>query len=142
MDVDYINSHNSRMGGKMKKTINCPTEEQEQAAIFQWAALMQGQYPELRLLHHIPNGGQRNKATAARLKAQGVKPGVPDIFLPVSRRGYHGLYIELKRKKGGQLSEHQKEWLDALFSEGYLAVRCDGADEAIGIIADYLKIRR
>ena len=126
----------------MKKTINCPTEEQEQAAIFQWAALMQGQYPELRLLHHIPNGGQRNKATAARLKAQGVKPGVPDIFLPVSRRGYHGLYIELKRKKGGQLSEHQKEWLDALFKEGYLAVRCDGADEAIGIIADYLKIRR
>ena len=48
---------------------------------------------------HIPNGGYRNKAEAAHLKAQGVRPGVPDLCVPVARHGYHGLYIEMKRRR-------------------------------------------
>lgn len=118
-----------------------PTEEQEQAAVFQWAALMVRQAPELRLLFHIPNGGLRSKTEAVRFKRTGVKKGVPDLCLPVARKGYHGLYIEMKREKGGKLSEEQKAWLDELFAQGYLAVRCDGADEAIGILSDYLGVR-
>ena len=47
-------------------------EESEQIAIMQWAELARGKYPALKWLHHIPNGGQRSKATAARLKAAGV----------------------------------------------------------------------
>ena len=91
-------------------------------------------------LHHIPNGGMRSKAEAVRFKRIGVKAGVPDLCLPVARKGYHGLYIELKRQKGGKLSEDQKKWLDDLFAQGYLAVRCDGADEAIGILSNYLGV--
>ncbi len=117
-----------------------PTEEQEQAVIFQWAELMVNRHPELRLLYHTPNGGYRSKPEAVRFKRIGVKAGVPDLCLPVARKGYHGLYIELKRQKGGRLREDQKQWLDDLFEQGYLAVRCDGADEAIGMLERYLEI--
>lgn len=71
-------------------------EAREQEALFRWADFAAGTMPELKLLYHIPNGGSRNKAEAANLKRQGVKAGVPDLFLPVPRGGYHGLYIELK----------------------------------------------
>ena len=124
----------------MKRDLTCPTEEQEQAAVFQWAAIMERTSPELKLLFHVPNGGLRSKTEAVRFKRAGVKPGVPDICLPVARKGYHGLYIELKRRKGGTLSESQKEWMDDLLSHGYLAVRCNGADEAISILEEYLNL--
>ena len=116
-----------------------PTEEQEQVTVFQWAEIMSNRFPELRYLMHIPNGGLRSKSEAVRFKRAGVKKGVPDLFLPVARKGYHGLWIEMKRQKGGRLSPEQKEWIDGLFNQGYLAVRCDGADEAIGMLERYLK---
>ena len=94
--------------------------------------------PELGLLYAIPNGGKRAIKTAIALKAQGVKSGVPDMCLPVARGGYHGLYIELKRQKGGTVSETQKSWITALTEQGYKAVVCKGADEAIGTIKEYL----
>ena len=71
-------------------------ESGHQEAIIEWCAWNMQQYPELELLYHVPNGGKRDKATAAVLKRQGVKAGVPDLVLPVARCGYHGLYIELK----------------------------------------------
>lgn len=116
-----------------------PTEAQEQSQLFQWAEASAPLFPELALLHHIPNGGFRSKKTAALLKAQGVKAGVPDLCLPVARNGYHGLYIELKRRKGGVKSEAQKGWLDALNAQGYLAVTCPGAVYAMEAIIQYLK---
>ena len=85
---------------------NCPTEEQEQRLLLAWAA--RTGRPELRLLHAIPNGGKRLKSEAARLQAMGVKPGVPDLCLPVPRGKYHGLYIELKRLYGGRVSPAQR----------------------------------
>ena len=115
-----------------------PTEEQEQAAIFEWVRIMQNQYPELSLLHHIPNGGYRAPATAAKLKAQGVKAGVPDLCLPVARGGWHGLYIELKRRQGGKLSPNQTDWLAELEYQGYRAVVAHGAEAACDIILRYL----
>ena len=115
-----------------------PTEEQEQAAVMEWAMLMEKQYPELRLMMHIPNGGLRSKAEAVRFKRIGVKAGVPDLFLPVARGGFHGLWIEMKRQKGGRLSDDQKAWLDALTAEHYLAVRADGAEAACDVIFKYL----
>lgn len=115
-----------------------PTEEQEQAAVFEWAVLMRNQFPELSLLFHIPNGGWRAPATAAKLKAQGVKAGVPDLFLPVARGGFHGLWIELKRQHDGKLSKPQKEWIDDMRKQGYKAERANGADEAIAILQEYL----
>lgn len=116
-----------------------PTEDTEQAHIFVWAAWARGKYPELDLMHHIPNGGKRSKSEAARFKAQGVKAGVPDIFLPCARGGYHGLYIELKRTKGGKISAAQKEWIDALRGQGYKVIVCYGFDEAKEVIISYLE---
>lgn len=71
-------------------------ESGHQEALFSWAAYRTGLMPELQYMYHVPNGGKRDKATAAVLKRQGVKAGVPDIMLPAARAGYHGLYIELK----------------------------------------------
>lgn len=117
-----------------------PHESDEQAALFHWAAYAAGKHSALRLLYHIPNGGSRNAREAHNLKLQGVKPGVPDIFLSVARGGYHGLYIELKRRRGGRLSAEQAEWLELLNAEGYRAVVCKGWEEARAEIEDYLKL--
>lgn len=115
-----------------------PTESAEQIALFAWAAYEAGAHPALRLLHHIPNGGYRTPSEAARFTREGVRSGIPDICLPVARGVYHGLYIELKRSKGGKLSEAQAQWLENLREQGYYAVRCDGADAAIREILGYL----
>ena len=61
------------------------TEADEQKAVIQWCILMEGRWPELEYIYHVPNGGSRNSREAANLKAQGVKPGVPDLELPVAR---------------------------------------------------------
>lgn len=115
-----------------------PTEEQEQRALFNWVAIAQKQRPELRMLFAVPNGGHRHKAVAAKLKATGVRPGVPDLHLAVAREPYHGLWIEMKRFKGGQVSPDQKWWIDALLKEGYAVSLCRGWDAAKMVIEDYL----
>ena len=97
-----------------------------------------GRFPELSLMHHIPNGGKRSKSEAARFKAMGVKPGVSDIFLPVARGGYHGLYIELKARDG-RVSTKQKEFLESVRREGYAGVVAFSGEEASRIIEQYLK---
>ena len=79
------------------------------------------EYAELRLLYAVPNGGLRHFVVAGQLKAQGVKPGVPDLCLPVARGGYFGMYIELK-KIGGKPTKEQKEWIELLDLQGYYAV--------------------
>ncbi len=114
--------------------IKYPTEDEEQAALFEWAS----HYPELRLMHAIPNGGKRNIQTAVKLKRTGVKAGVPDIFLPLPVKGSHGLYIELKRQAGGRVSEEQKQWLSELNAAGYTAVVCKGFAEAVKAIRRYV----
>lgn len=62
-------------------------ESGHQEALFEWAAYHMDCMPELEYMHHIPNGGKRDKRTAVALKRQGVKAGVPDICLPVARNG-------------------------------------------------------
>lgn len=116
-----------------------PTESQEQQMLFQWATYQRGKYPELALMYHVPNGGHRNKAEAGRFKAEGVKAGVPDICLPVARGRYHGLYIELKRQRGGKVSDYQKEWVQALGEQDYLVHICKGWEAAAKVITEYLE---
>lgn len=95
-------------------------EADEQCKLIAWADVSAacGVYPELALLHAIPNGGSRNKAEAAHLKRQGVRPGVPDLFLPVPKGKYHGLYIEMKFGKN-KPTEAQKRWHRELVNQGY-----------------------
>jgi hypothetical protein len=118
--------------------LDIPTENQEQKALIQWAAHRLGLYPELEWLHAVPNGGKRSKIEAACLIGEGVKAGVPDMCLPVSRGGYHGLYIELKRIKGGKVSNAQERWIDGLTANGYCAKVCKGWQEAAKLIIWYL----
>lgn len=121
-----------------------PTEHQEQVALMQWARRHAYQYPELRLLHAIPNGEKRSHSVANRLKLEGVSPGVPDLFLPVPRiasyaRLRHGLYIELKRQRGGSVSAEQKDWHVALRAQGYEVVVAKGWEAAVVEIRSYLE---
>jgi len=123
-----------------------PLEHDEQASVFTWASWNFSAMPELRLMFAIPNGGHRNLLVAKKMKAEGVKPGIPDIFLPVARGGFHGLFVEMKtasRKpvKGGKggLSDVQCEWIGDLRNQGYKVAVCYGRDEAILEITNYLK---
>jgi len=106
--------------------------------LFEWARLSEQRYPELKLLYNSPNGGKRDKITAVILQRTGVKPGVPDICLPVPKGGHGALYIELKRQKGGVLSANQKVWLDRLNQAGNRAVVCKGWEAAREAIEQYL----
>lgn len=116
-----------------------PTEADEQKTLFRWAEMEARRHPELNLLHHIPNGGSRDPREARNLKQEGVKAGVPDICLPVPRGGYNGLYIEMKRIRGGRLSDEQRGWLAALTANGYRAEVCRGWEAAKDLILEYLK---
>ena len=106
--------------------------------MFNWAAWHCKALPELRNMYAIPNGGKRDKAVAAKMQRTGTKPGVPDVFLAAARGGYHGLYVEMKRRKGGQVSKAQREWLARLTQAGYCCKVCRGYDEARKAILAYL----
>lgn len=99
---------------------------------------MSKRFSELSLLYHIPNGGARSKGTAGRLKAEGVKSGVPDICLPVARGKFHGLYIEMKVGKN-KPTANQVLWIDALIKQGYQAKVCYGWQDASVVIESYLR---
>lgn len=113
-------------------------EHDEQAAVIAWARIMVGRYPDLRWLASIPNGGLRDKATAARMAAEGVNAGIPDLLLAVPRGHYHGLFVELKTPTG-RLSDAQAAWLAHLRAVGYMAVVAVGAQAAIDAITHYLE---
>ncbi len=114
-----------------------PTESEIQKALLEWTTWMSRQYPELSLLYHIPNEGKRSYFTGAKMKAEGLKSGVPDLCLPVARGIYHGLYIEMKRP-GNKPTDNQRWWLEALTHQGYRADVAYSTDEAINIIIGYL----
>jgi len=116
-----------------------PTEYDEQSALMEWAELASKKYPELRWLHSIPNGAFVNIVTAVKLKKSGVKKGIPDLCLPVSRGGFHGLYVELKRVKGGRVDPEQAECHLFLGNAGYRVAVCKGWEAAKATILDYLK---
>lgn len=116
-------------------------EHKEQAAVVRWFDL---QFPALRgRLFAVPNGGERNPRVAAKLRLEGVRPGVPDMCLPVARHDFHGLYIEMKAKgatpsRDGKVTPNQSDWLSFLGEQGYMAVVCVGADAAMATIKTYL----
>lgn len=117
------------------------SEHTEQANLFEWAALQTNVMPELEWLYAVPNGGKRHIAVAAKMKAEGVKAGVPDVVLPAARGGYFGLYIEMK-VDGRKPSKSQKKWLKYLISAGYHAVVCNGFYEAKDMLVWYLAQKR
>ncbi len=113
------------------------TEAQEQICLFQWAQYHEQKFKDLCLLHHVPNGGKRDAKTAASLKRQGVKAGVPDLVLPSPHGGYCGLYIELKVGNNKPTGK-QIEWMELLKDQGYFVTVCYGWRDAADTIENYL----
>lgn len=116
-----------------------PTESEEQQALFRYCSVEMSRYPDLDMLAHVPNEGKRTKTTGARLKREGLRQGYPDILLDVPRSGYHGLRIELKRRKGSTITSDQKKWIIKLNKQGYAAAFCYGWEQAWEFIHAYLE---
>ena len=114
-----------------------PTEHVEQA---QFVLMVQAAFPQeiSDLLFAIPNGGARHIRTALNLKAEGVRAGVPDLFFAYPHNGYNGLFIEMKRRKGGHVSDEQKHYIRMLIANGYAVEVCRGCDEAFNALVEYL----
>ncbi|AIR90567.1 VRR-NUC domain-containing protein [Pseudomonas cremoricolorata] len=112
-------------------------EGQEQAALMREIEL---RYPDVfELMYHVPNGGHRVKAVAAKLKAQGVKAGIPDLVLPMARGGFFGLYVEFKATvEPAPVSSSQRACLKRLNEQGYLAIVCRGHFDAMEQLRAYL----
>lgn len=117
-----------------------PLEHDEQKGLIVLCDMMRAQYPELELLYANPNAGRRSVWEVGRLKAEGWKAGLSDLTLPVARRGFHGMYLELKRADGREadLSKEQRWWLAKLSEQGYFAIWCAGAAAAWKQIEWYL----
>lgn len=128
------------------------TESAHQKALFAWAALNVKNWPELKWFHAIPNGGSRGDNAQSRsirggsLKAEGVRSGVSDTFLPAKRGPWSGLYIEMKKpsekpvkatSKGG-VSDEQREFGAFVQSQGFGFVVCYSWQEAIEVLVSYL----
>ena len=113
-------------------------ESIQQAQVIEWSrwAYKTGKYPLLNMLHCSLNGVKLSGTQARIAKNQGMLSGVPDLFLPVPKNGYHGLFIEMKSEKG-RLTENQQWFLTNAESVGYKTVVCYGSKEAIAAIQAY-----
>lgn len=120
---------------RAKKDIPRPTEDEVQEAVVEFCDC----------LHiacvHIPNESKRSAAYGAKMKRMGLRKGFPDLFIPMARQGFHGLFIELKVDKSSRVQPEQKTWIVYLNEHGYKATICCGADEAIEEIKKYMEIR-
>lgn len=107
----------------------------------QWWALQCRRFgiPE-QCLFAIPNGGQRNIIVAKKLKDEGVRAGIPDLFLAVPKGRFHGLFIEMKKSRGGVVSDNQKACMEILSGNDYCVTVCHGFIDAQEAIKGYLAL--
>lgn len=112
-----------------KKSHRFPTEHEEQVGFLNW---FRQRYPSV-LIFAIPNGEKRSISVARRLKAEGVKPGVPDLNVPE-----WGLWIEMKRREGGRLSADQKDVIRYLEGIGQTVIVGKGAGDASKQVLKFL----
>ena len=115
------------------------SEDTEQINVVSWANWNANRYPELKWLHHVTNGGSRNKQEAVKLKQMGVKAGVSDLHLPYPKGLYCGMYIEMKFGDNRQ-QETQKEFLADMAAAGHFVATCYSAEEAIKVLEEYLNL--
>lgn len=115
------------------------SEHAHQKALIAWWSIAHKTFglPETALFA-IPNGGKRHVAVAAKLKAEGVRKGIIDLCLPVSRGGYHGMWIEMKAGRNKPTPE-QAEFIRWQREEGYKCVVCYDWTDARAEIEAYLK---
>ena len=114
------------------------SEHDEQTQLFQILALYEERYPVLKWIFAIPNGGKRHPATAVKMKAEGVRRGIPDICVPYPVDEWAGCYVEMKFGKG-RLTKEQQEFIEA-FQPTHKIYVCYSAIEAAHAIGKYLGI--
>jgi hypothetical protein len=103
-----------------------PTEEQEQEALCDWLRL------NGIVFHHSPNEGKHAVQYRVKQARLGVSKGFPDIVIfDCTIDGFRGVAVELKRRKGGRVSDEQKWWMQRLEDREWAVRVCYGADEAI-----------
>tara|TARA_R100000353_G_scaffold123277_1_gene87577 strand:- start:652 stop:1020 length:369 start_codon:yes stop_codon:yes gene_type:complete len=114
--------------------IGSMTEQRQQEALVTYIQL---QYPTVRYCASL--GGQYQQYQSQRSKAikTGYVKGFPDLQITEARKGYHGLFIELKTKTG-RLTKYQQNWIDDLNERGYKAECCYGLEKALDLIDWYL----
>lgn len=138
--VCTIDGATERRGKEMNMKYAMRSEDTEQIAVVQWAQYNMNHYPELKWLHHCPNGGSRNRLEAVKLKQMGVKAGVSDLCLPYPKGIYCGLYVEMKFGDNRQQGT-QKEFLADMAKAGHFVATCYSAEEAISVITEYLNLK-
>jgi hypothetical protein len=116
------------------------SEDTEQINVVTWCRWQQNAFPELKLLHHCPNGGSRNEREAVKFKQMGVLAGVSDLHLPAPKGVYASLYIEMKYGDG-RLEDSQKRFLRAAADVGNYCAVCYDAQTAINVITEYLQLK-
>lgn len=114
---------------KMKSRSRVTPEFHEQAGLVEW---FRGRFPGV-VIFAIPNGGKRSIATARKLKQEGVVAGVPDLFVPA-----WNLWIEMKRVKGGRVSDVQRDMIEYLSSVGHTCIIGYGAEDASRKILNFI----
>jgi hypothetical protein len=127
-----------------------PTEIEDHKALVRWVRFMELQIPDLRYFIHYPASGfsigareQRSRSRAVIIQRQinkrlGVCADVSDFVWPVRRGPYPGLWLELKRRRGGgKLRTGQRAWLDAMAAQGYATAVARGLDAAKTVIMEY-----
>lgn len=122
---------------RRNKTRKRPDDEEHrlQCACVNWFRL---QYPaHATALFAVPNGGRRDRVSGAKLKAEGVLPGVSDLILLLPRGRHHGLLIEMKTERGKQ-SQAQRDWQRDMVHRGYKYLVIRSIDEFIDMVTDYL----
>jgi len=114
-------------------------EHREQVEVIRWADSQVETHPEFAFLFAIANAGAgAQSGQAGKMKAEGVRPGVPDLCLPVPRGVYHGLYIEMKQATAGTTSGVQRAWHEFLKRQGFYMATAHGADIAKQILTTYI----
>lgn len=105
------------------------SEETEQIHLMVWCRYMESKFPELETIYHIVNEGKRTAVTGGKLKEMGLRKGMPDVHLPVSKCAFSSLYIEMK-KIGGKPTAEQVDRLEMLERYGNAVAICEGAEAA------------
>lgn len=95
------------------------SEELHQQFLFDWIRSLESQYPDLKYIYHVPNGGKRSITVARKLKRAGVRPGIFDISCDTARQGFKGFRYELKFGRNKLTDEQRDVWLPYYEAEGY-----------------------
>jgi hypothetical protein len=115
---------------KSTKSRSDPLESAEQIGFVNW---FETKFPGVRIFA-IPNGGHRAISVAKAMKAEGVRPGVPDLFVPA-----WCLWIEMKRQVSGRVSKEQADWHRYLENVGHFVIVGKGATDASRQVVDFVR---